>query len=287
MGIHTPRLYHKFHDLVTDSKQFFKSRRATKLRYKQLGIPYGEVLRLKNLPNITDAETPLFNKKIKLNSPFWYLFGIEEIFFEKQYYFIAENQDPYIIDCGANIGLSIIFFKTTYPGAQVVGIEADKKVFDLLENNIRQFDFSDIQLLNNAVWINENMIPFEADSGVGGRATGVHTDNSNRQVKGIRLKDLLDRPVDFLKVDIEGVEVEVLEDCRHHLHMVKNLFVEYHSGQDSSQQLDKLLAILSQNDFRYYIKEAWDTKSRPFVEKQVTSFFDLQLNIFAFRNSKL
>ncbi len=52
-------------------------------------------------------------------------------------------------------------------------------------------------------------------------------------VRTVRLADYLigDR-IDLLKIDIEGAEVPVLEDCAARLDWVDRVFVEYHSFTD-------------------------------------------------------
>ena len=63
--------------------------------------------------------SPLLGKMIELTDPFWYLHCYREIFGDQVYRFIANRQDPLIIDCGANIGMSVIYFKYLYPDARI------------------------------------------------------------------------------------------------------------------------------------------------------------------------
>ncbi len=57
----------------------------------------------------------------------------EEIFIAQQYKFdIEPGQNSYIVDCGSNIGLSIIYFHLTFPNTPIVGFEPDKDTFKLL-----------------------------------------------------------------------------------------------------------------------------------------------------------
>jgi hypothetical protein len=63
------------------------------------------------------------------------------------------------------------------------------------------------------------------------------------------LRDLLDSPVDFLKIDIEGAEYAVLKDCRDRLQNVRNLFVEYHAAPDEPQRLNEMLSWFSEAGF--------------------------------------
>jgi hypothetical protein len=110
-----------------------------------------------------------------------------------------------------------------------------------------------------------------------------HSDDKITPIPTIRLKDYLTTPVDFLKIDIEGAEWEVLEDCAGQLQQVENLFVEYHSAPGKKQYLPELLAVLERAGFRLYIKEAWNNRPVPFVPLHYRPFWDLQLNIYAYR----
>jgi hypothetical protein len=101
------------------------------------------------------------------------------------------------------------------------------------------------------------------------------------------LNDLLKNheKIDFLKIDIEGAETDVLADCGNSLQRVQNLFVEYHSFPGKLQKLDLLLGILKNQGFRIQINSPFRYK-KPFAKKYLHPFpeMDLQLNIFAFRD---
>jgi hypothetical protein len=102
-------------------------------------------------------------------------------------------------------------------------------------------------------------------------------------VRTARLRNYLTTPIDFLKLDIEGVEYEVLKDCKDLLPNVKNLFIEYHVMAEEEQKLDEILSWVSAAGFRYYIKEAWDNVTHPFM-KDYKDYYQMQLNIFCYRN---
>ena len=102
------------------------------------------------------------------------------------------------------------------------------------------------------------------------------------KVGTINLDDLINGDVDFLKMDIEGAETDVI--CNSiKLRKVKQMFIEYHSFQDDNQKLGMLLSSLSKNNFRYYIHTQF-CSNKPFVENNTQLGMDLQLNIFAKRN---
>jgi hypothetical protein len=100
----------------------------------------------------------------------------------------------------------------------------------------------------------------------------------------IRLRDYLTGPVDMLKMDIEGAEVDVLLDCKDRLHLVKNLFVEFHGKANDPGKLEQLLSIFRDCKLDYYIKPAADWAATPFLNMTNQHEWDIQLNIFCKNN---
>ena len=264
-------------------KRSFEYLVKQKAKYAAIGIPIREVIRLRRSPYLLDTTTIIFDKKIRINSPYWFLHGLKEIYFDESYLFETEKKDPLIIDCGANIGLSIIFFKKKHPGARVIAFEPDPQIFELLKSNISSFDLNNVELNQKAVWMTTGTLSFISDGGVGGSLSSDNASGSSGTVASIRLRDYLEHQhVDFLKIDIEGAEYDVLEDCKDVLHKADKIFIEYHSFSESDQKLDRILNILKLAGFRVYIKEAWVIKERPYTELK-DGTFDLQLNIFAYK----
>jgi FkbM family methyltransferase len=211
-----------------------------------------------------------------------FLAAYKEIFFDKVYAFRSTTPRPMIIDGGANIGLATLFFKQLYPKSSIIAFEADPAIFALLEQNIAFFHLADVRLVNAALWNSDASLPFASEGGASGHiATFGETTRSTR-VQGVRLKPWLRESVDFLKLDIEGAEYEVLEDCQEELKNVRNLFVEYHSSAHSEQKLSRILEILSKAGFRYHIHEAFSSPY-PFLARRLLGKMDLQLNISGFR----
>jgi FkbM family methyltransferase len=235
-------------------------------------------------PSARNKTIVFFNgRKIRFSSPFWFLHSIDEIFIQEVYKFCSEKESPYIIDCGSNIGLSVIYFKTLFSKARVVAFEADPTVFDELRNNIGEYGYNDVSLVNAAVWTDNTTITFKSEGSVGGMINPTGTSETNDvQVPAIRLKEYLEEEIDFLKIDIEGAEYLVLKDCKALLSNVRNLFIEYHEEKLDAQKLHEILQWLDHAGFKYYIKEAWNNMTNPFTKKY-NDHFHSQLNIFCFR----
>ena len=80
---------------------------------------------------------------------FAYLY--DEIFYLNEYGFAANTTAPLIIDCGAHIGISTLYFKKLYPQAKVIAFEPNPETFKLLELNVRQNNLRNVELVNAAV----------------------------------------------------------------------------------------------------------------------------------------
>lgn len=224
--------------------------------------------------------------KIIFKDPKAFLYSVKELFVEEIYKFKAQDDTPYIIDCGSYIGTSILFFKTQYPNAKILAFEPDNSNFELLNNNIKNWDLKDIEIQNAAIWIDNLGVNFIADGNMASKIDESNNTahNENQKTKSVRLKDLLTEKIDFLKIDIEGAEYEVLLDCESKLSFVENLFIEYHGNYNEMYKLNKILNILIENNFKYYIKEAGVTFEHPFYDRENIYDFNIQLNIFAFKN---
>ncbi len=205
-----------------------------------------------------------------------------EIFFEEIYKFTATHPHPVIYDCGANIGMSCLYFKKLYPHAKIKAFEADPEIFKVLKQNLADNNIQNVELFNKAVWISDDKIQFGADGADGG--SSYQQKGRSIRVEGIRLKSLLEQEerVDLLKIDIEGTEVDVIADCAPILMKVTNLFIEYHSWNNQEQHLGQILNILKENEFRYYFQTINQSKT-PFINKRRDTDMDFQLNIFAYR----
>lgn len=213
--------------------------------------------------------------------PYEVLHTYKELFEDEIYNFKTTKENPFIIDCGANIGLSVLYFKGLHPKATVLAFEPDAANFKLLQKNITANGLKDVTAMQSAVWTHNDTVSFSSN---GSQGSQISNENKNSvTVKASRLADFLNqKQVDFLKIDIEGAEWEVLKDCAPYLHHVQDLFVEYHGKVDEAEKLAGLLDLLK-NKFQIYIKPAADNLSHPFVEKQTGGAFDVQLNIFCYR----
>lgn len=240
-----------------------------------------ELRRIERLPRYQAGVTRLFGPRIEFVDKASFGFQYEELFIRRNYEFVSDTPEPRIIDGGANIGLSVLFFKGLYPQSTIAAFEADRLIFEVLQRNVAALDLKGVELHCEALWRESGEIAFAPEGADSGRVVAAAA--GAYRVPSVTLSDLLEQPADLVKLDIEGAEFEVLQAAKPRLHQVKQLFVEYHSVAGQPQHLPELLALLKSAGFRLYVTAPTILSPRPLVRIEAYSGFDMLLNIFGTR----
>lgn len=244
-----------------------------------------DYLTLSNTDRFTELSVEFLGVEINIPDSASLIFLNKEIFGSEIYKFDSLSEEPVIIDCGANIGISVIYFLMRFPNARIVAFEPDPKIFNYLKNNLESFGFDNVSIINKGLWAENCSISFFSEGADGGRVVDHNETKNSINVEMTTLSQHLDMydEVDFLKIDIEGAEYVVLQECGDRLSKVKNMFIEYHSFSDRKQTLGEILSIVENNGFRYYIEHTCLKSPHPFIERKQNAGFDNQLNIFCYR----
>ena len=256
-------------------------------RVKRRVSPLHEVMttpdwrRVKRLGDYEGGETRVAGHPVAFSAREGFVHSVREIFLDDVYRFDAKSAAPHIVDAGANIGLSVLYFKRRYPDATILAYEPDAAIFGLLKKNVGALP--GVELHQAAAWTEDTELTFYSEGSLAGSS---ELDFAGKgapvKVRAERLRDALKRPVDFLKIDIEGAENSVLFDIEPELANVDHLFFEYHSMPGKPQLLSEMLDLVRRAGFRYIINGAHGPRL-PFIER-VRQGFDLQLNVSCFRD---
>ncbi|MFT6095931.1 MAG: FkbM family methyltransferase [Nonlabens sp.] len=238
---------------------------------------------LRNMPRFVETKCKLDNVPIVIPDAASFLFMHKEIFEQEIYKFIAPTDEPFIIDAGANIGLSTIYFKKLYPKASVLAFEPDDYIFKYLKKNILQFGLKEVLLIKKGLWDKEIMLGFNSEGADGGAIDFNEQKKTQNEIEVTSLKPFLNRKVDFLKIDIEGAEYTVLQDIKDRLNLVDNIFVEYHSFVNQEQKLGEIVSILQKSGFRLHVNSPGLSSVQPFKKINTYNGMDMQLNIYGYR----
>jgi FkbM family methyltransferase len=225
---------------------------------------YSILYRRKKAPFLSER---LFNYRVKFSDYWRFIYLFENIFVQEEYFFKAANPAPRILDCGSNIGMSILYFKNLYPGCSVTGFEPDPVTFEILKGNMEANHIKDVELLNLALFPREGEIDFyvgPADSASLMMSVVPDLVKGNAvKVKTAPLSRFLDQPVDLVKMDIEGAELDVLHELveKEKLKLVGAIILEYHHYlQPGISRLGELLKIFEDAGFYYHINSAEPVK---------------------------
>jgi FkbM family methyltransferase len=203
-------------------------------------------------------------------------------FIDLEYRFTTNTPKPFIIDCGANIGTATLFFKTLYPGAEIIAFEADPTAFEALAANILDNRLAGVTLHRCAVggsdgkasWYVGPSLPGTGQASLYAPSVPVAT----TEVEVARLSRFIDRPVDFLKIDIEGAEMDVLHDLADtgKLALVRQMVIEYHHHmRPEEDRISELFRLLEDAGFGYVIS----VPRRPPYRRQV--YQDILVYVYA------
>jgi len=207
-------------------------------------------------------------------------FLFRETFVDLDYYFESKTTTPYIIDCGSNIGASILFFKTLYPNATIVAFEPAVRSFEALERNVRQNGLQNITLHRAAIGETVGTVDFYESPIVGGLTASTSKARGGEgktTVEQVQLSAYIDRRVDLLKVDIEGSEAGLLADLvnSERLVLVEQMIIEYHHHiQPLDDRLSAFLRTLEDAGFGYDIRASLHPSER------IGAFQDLWIHAY-------
>jgi FkbM family methyltransferase len=240
-------------------------------------------IKLELKPRYETGVTNFWGRNFEYADSSSFLFIFNEIFEKEIYRFKSDKKSPVIIDCGSNIGLSVLYFKILFPESEITAFEPNPKIFQILSNNVKTYGLNQVALIEKAVWIFDGEIEFYLDNADGSRIS-TYIGKESTRVGCVSLKTYLNQQVDFLKIDIEGAETSVLKDCCDLIKNIRFLFIEFHSFVNRQQELDQILFILSSSNFRYYISHIGVFSEYPFVSRKIDSEMDNQLNIYCINN---
>ena len=166
-----------------------------------------------------------------------------EIFTENCYTkdFYQPQAGDVIIDCGANIGLFALYIQSIAPGAFVHCFEPAESTRKILEKNIAENNFGDFVKVYPYGVFNQRSTIELLKSDLSGHRSFVESqfvakasEAETEKIECISLAEAMEmagaRRVDFLKVDVEGAEIEILEGASSEtLDKIERVALEYHN----------------------------------------------------------
>lgn len=171
-----------------------------------------------------------------------------EIFYKRIYSLPSTKGDiKSIIDLGANIGLSALYFKALYPNAHIICVEPGKDNYAMLLKNVGVNKTNGrIMAVNAAIQGSDGMVSFE-DGKM--HFNGKVTQSGLKDTVATSMATLFHfyqiEKAQLVKIDIEGSEEEIFSANVDWLETVDNIIIEMHSEIIR----DKCQEVLNKNGF--------------------------------------
>jgi FkbM family methyltransferase len=183
----------------------------------------------------------------------YYLLRSQEAYF-KHY---LPNKGDIVIDAGAFWGTVAIYMsKLVGRTGRVIVYEPDNDNCDVLLKNISINDISNIEVVRAGLWSRNCILPFNQDGSLGSSFVLEDT-QTTVGVKVVALNDEIERlnlrRVDFVKMDIEGAELEVIDGAAQLMSEGNTYFAiaSYHivNGEPTSKELERKFVSMGYDAF--------------------------------------
>ncbi len=155
---------------------------------------------------------------------------IHEIIGLNQYRIQLIKNDAVVIDAGANTGVFSIFVAANHPRSAIHAFEPTPSTFEALKTNTRYYP--NIKIYNFGLGEKEKKASILLASGSGGNYIGER--GIPVQIKTL---DSFNLPADFIKIDTEGYEANILRGAAETLKKYKPIIVmsAYHKPNDETE----------------------------------------------------
>jgi FkbM family methyltransferase len=182
------------------------------------------------------------------------------------------NNSDTIIDVGSHIGLFALFASQFCKQGKIICYEPIKENYQMLLSNLELNHLSNVVCYNKAVSKSNSKIRIYLNSDESGHSMFEPQENFV-DIDSISLQQIMDDhnldSIDFLKLDCEGAEYEIIENFpKSRFPQIKKMIIEYHLADKKPQLLKNLLNILKSNSFEVSKKSLFSDIGFLYVEKK-------------------
>lgn len=162
------------------------------------------------------------------------IFKEAKVFAEGQYFdneIISYDPEEVFVDCGSfDFGSSTILLNNCKTVKSIYAFEPDEFNFDAVTTGIDLCGFENVRFIPKGLWSGTTTLKFNEGLGSGSRIQ----EQGTTSVPVTSIDETIDEPVTFIKMDIEGAEMEALKGAAKHIvsDKPKLAICVYHKPQD-------------------------------------------------------
>ncbi len=171
-----------------------------------------------------------------------------EIFLGESYKTDGNKAGCFIIDAGANIGLSTIYFLSKFGTAKLISIEPDPCNIEIFKLNlVKQIASGDVELVEAGL-ANEDgeMFLTQPELKYNSKLVDKYYGDNSVAVKTVSLQNILNAKgisnIELIKIDIEGAEESLFSVNTTWLQTTGEIMIETHSEKTKEAVFAKLYA---------------------------------------------
>ena len=200
------------------------------IKYKQLKRHHNKLGKSEQLH---DCLFPGIEHRFKLRPNTSDMKTFKQVIVKEEYFVRFINPPSVIIDAGANIGLSAIYFANLFPEAKIISLEPELSNFSLLKENTKWY--KNVIPIQAALWHQDTELIItnpEADHWAFQVGENKQSTASNLLIPAVTIDALCKqfhiKNIDLLKIDIEGAEEELFKTNTQWLERVGFIAIELH-----------------------------------------------------------
>ena len=217
----------------------------------QLKARNSELRRIGSLPEGQGGSAVFEGLSLHFDDPQRFLLDYRRIFLGKALDVPSIKGSPLILDWGAGIGLTMRYLANKFPAPEIHLFEPDEQMRESLVQNAAEATNAIVQIHENAA----------------------------------KLADLLDRTVDFLRIDLATQEIDLLVGLGDRIRAVERILLTCRTELGKEQQVSKVLRLLEDHGFRYHLSPR-SASVNPLVELRSQHGADCVVDVWGYRGDK-
>jgi FkbM family methyltransferase len=164
----------------------------------------------------------------------------------------SDTKIEYILDGGANCGMTTLILASLFPSSVIVSVEPDPQNFAILKKNTEHL--SNVRLVQAGLWDETGKIALKGNHGQWGRVFKRVDDDDEDGMQAFSISDVMQKydipRFDLVKMDIEGSEAVVLgghgdvswlEDVKVFFAEVHDMFAGYFGLSKERQDVTEIV----------------------------------------------
>lgn len=173
----------------------------------------------------------------------------------KKYLNIYPECNNTFIDIGGHIGTTSLVYSRLYKN--VIAFEPNKKSYDFFVKNIKYNDIENVKVYNKGIFNKKkNCVLVEHKGGNSGCFYIKECEKSDSTIEVVKLDDIdIQSKVDFIKIDTEGSELQVLESSLNIINKYRPLIqveTNFCSNEYFGYGKERIFEFMKQNGYEVF-----------------------------------